>query len=94
LRMPQAPACTALHTHMCGAWLGPLAQDALLVAEAAQLTRLCDLAEPRVEVLLVLPAPPDEDVLNYWNKILEVCAWACLNTCNACRFGIVLCLMI
>jgi len=43
------------------------------MAEAAQLTRLCDLAEPRVEVVLVLPYPPDEDVFNYWNKILEVC---------------------
>jgi len=49
-----------------------LQKDALLVAEAAQLTRLCDLAEPRVEVVLVLSSPPDDDVLNYWNKILEV----------------------
>ena len=38
----------------------------------SELTRLCDLAELCVEVVLVLSSPPDEDVLNYWNKILEV----------------------
>lgn len=47
-------------------------KDAALIAEAAQLARLCDLAEPGAEVLLLLPSPPDDDVVSYWNKILEV----------------------
>ncbi|GAX77423.1 hypothetical protein CEUSTIGMA_g4868.t1 [Chlamydomonas eustigma] len=46
--------------------------DALLAAECSQLARLCDLAEPLVEVLLLLPSPPDNDVLAYWDKILQV----------------------
>ena len=40
--------------------------------EAAQLARLCDLSEPLLDLLLVLPSPPDADVLAYWNKLLEV----------------------
>jgi hypothetical protein len=47
-------------------------QLSLLAAEAAQLARLCDLAEPLVEVVLVLPSPLDPDVVSYWDKILEV----------------------
>ena len=43
------------------------------MAEAAQLTRLCDLADPRTEVILIVGSPPNKDVINYWNKILEVC---------------------
>lgn len=46
--------------------------DALLDMEASQLARLCDLAEPLVEVVLLLPGPPDHDVLSYWDKILQV----------------------
>ncbi len=46
--------------------------DAMLAAEAGQLARLCDLAEPLVELLLLLPGPPDPDVLAYWDKILQV----------------------
>ena len=45
--------------------------DALLACEASQLARLCDLAEPLVEVLLLLPHPPDSDVMAYWDKILQ-----------------------
>ena len=52
--------------------LAPGQVDARLALEAAQLARLCDLAEPLVEVLLLLPGKPDEDVLAYWDKILEV----------------------
>ena len=48
-----------------------LQSDALLACEAAQLARLCDLAEPLVEVLLLLPHPPDSDVMAYWDKILQ-----------------------
>ena len=53
----------------------PHQSDALLATEAAQLARLCDLAETLVEVLLLLPAPPDNDVLAYWDKILQVGVW-------------------
>lgn len=44
----------------------------MLLREAAQLARLCDLSEPLLDLLLVLPAPPDPDVVSYWNKLLEV----------------------
>jgi hypothetical protein len=54
----------------------PPPQLSLLAAEAAQLARLCDLAEPLVEVVLVLPSPLDTDVVAYWDKILEVGIWA------------------
>lgn len=47
-------------------------RDANVAAEAAQLARLCDLAEPLTEVLLLLPGPPDPDVMLYWDKILQV----------------------
>ena len=50
-------------------------RDACMVAESAQLARLCDLAEPLVEVLLLLPGPPNPDVLSYWDKILQVRGW-------------------
>jgi hypothetical protein len=50
----------------------PNAQDALLISEAAQLCRLTDLADPLVSVLLLLPGPPNPDVLAYWDKILQV----------------------
>ncbi|KAG2501161.1 hypothetical protein HYH03_000976 [Edaphochlamys debaryana] len=46
--------------------------DALLLREAAQLARLCDLSEPLLDLILVLPSPPDADVISYWNKLLEV----------------------
>lgn len=46
--------------------------EALLAAESAQLARLCDLSNPLVEVLLLLPRPPDPDVQSYWEKILQV----------------------
>lgn len=46
--------------------------DAQLALEAAQLARLCDLAEPLAEVILLLPSPPDPDVTAYWDKLLEV----------------------
>eukprot|EP00798_Chlamydomonas_sp_ICE-L_P032220 gene32220-16778_t len=46
--------------------------DASLALEAAQLARLCDLADPMVNVLLLLlPAPPDEKVMEYWQQILQ-----------------------
>lgn len=47
--------------------------DAMRVAESAQLARLCDLSDPLVEVLLLMPGPPNTDVLSYWDKILQVC---------------------
>ncbi|EFJ52332.1 hypothetical protein VOLCADRAFT_102998 [Volvox carteri f. nagariensis] len=46
--------------------------QAMLLREAAQLARLCDLAEPLVDLILVLPSPPDPEVMHYWNKLLEV----------------------
>lgn len=46
--------------------------DAQIALEAAQLARLCDLAEPLAEVLLLLPSPPDTEVVAYWDKLLEV----------------------
>jgi hypothetical protein len=50
----------------------PHVLHSLLLREAAQLARLCDLSEPLLDLILVLPSPPDADVINYWNKILEV----------------------
>ncbi|KAL6746704.1 hypothetical protein V8C86DRAFT_1820156 [Haematococcus lacustris] len=50
----------------------PEQKAAQVAAEAGQLARLCDLAEPLVEVLLLLPSPLDPDVAAYWDKILEV----------------------
>ncbi|KAG1656325.1 hypothetical protein FOA52_006656 [Chlamydomonas sp. UWO 241] len=50
----------------------PAVRDAVLATEAAQLARLCDLAEPLTEVLLLMPGPPDPDVMHYWDKILQV----------------------
>lgn len=47
-------------------------RDAVLATEAAQLARLCDLAEPLTEVLLLMPGPPDPDIMLYWDKILQV----------------------
>ncbi|GFR40108.1 hypothetical protein Agub_g662, partial [Astrephomene gubernaculifera] len=44
----------------------------MLLREAAQLARLCDLSEPLVDLILVLPSPPDPEVIHYWNKLLEV----------------------
>lgn len=57
------------------------------MAEAAQLTRLCDLAEPRVDVVLILGSPPDPDVVNYWNKILEVRVLVCVRMRVCVRVG-------
>ncbi|KAG2448854.1 hypothetical protein HYH02_006205 [Chlamydomonas schloesseri] len=46
--------------------------NTMLLREAAQLARLCDLSEPLLDLILVLPSPPDADVIHYWNKLLEV----------------------
>ncbi|GLC34485.1 hypothetical protein PLESTB_001256000 [Pleodorina starrii] len=46
--------------------------SAMLLREAAQLARLCDLSEPLLDLILVLPSPPDPEVIHYWNKLLEV----------------------
>ncbi|GLI64066.1 hypothetical protein VaNZ11_007230 [Volvox africanus] len=46
--------------------------QAMLLREAAQLARLCDLSEPLLDLILVLPSPPDPEVIHYWNKLLEV----------------------
>ncbi|KAG2432871.1 hypothetical protein HXX76_008603 [Chlamydomonas incerta] len=46
--------------------------NTMLMREAAQLARLCDLSEPLLDLILVLPSPPDADVIHYWNKLLEV----------------------
>ncbi|KXZ47062.1 hypothetical protein GPECTOR_38g299 [Gonium pectorale] len=46
--------------------------SAMLLREAAQLARLCDLSEPLLDLILVLPSPPDAEVIHYWNKLLEV----------------------
>lgn len=43
----------------------PHVLSTLLLAEAAQLARLCDLSEPLLDLVLVLPTPPDADVMHY-----------------------------
>lgn len=50
----------------------PLLIQAMMLREAAQLSRLCDLSEPLLDLILVLPSPPDPEVIHYWNKLLEV----------------------
>eukprot|EP00798_Chlamydomonas_sp_ICE-L_P031418 gene31418-6586_t len=71
-------ACGAVQASASADGEGPPLQlyqhfvDTMMALEAAQLVRLCDLAEPLVEVLLILPSPPEEDVIAYWDKILEV----------------------
>lgn len=42
------------------------------VVEAGQLARLVDLAEPLVQLVIILPGPPDPQVISYWDKLLEV----------------------
>ncbi|DBA72938.1 TPA: hypothetical protein ACH3X2_009891 [Trebouxia sp. C0005] len=42
--------------------------------ENSQMARLCDLADPLVEVVYVAPFNLPEEVETYWKKLLEVCA--------------------
>ncbi len=57
----------------------------MLVAEAAQLARLTDLAEPLCELILLLPDPPNPDVIAYWDKILEVSAYMLVTMSGSVR---------
>lgn len=38
--------------------------------ESAQLPRICDVADPKVDVLFVSPVPLSEEVERYWNLVL------------------------
>lgn len=38
--------------------------------ECAQLPRICDVADPKVDVLFVSPVPLPEEVERYWNLVL------------------------
>lgn len=38
--------------------------------ECAQLPRICDVADPKVDVLFVSPVPLSEEVERYWNLVL------------------------
>ncbi|DBA85977.1 TPA: hypothetical protein ACH3X1_005515 [Trebouxia sp. C0004] len=42
--------------------------------ENSQMARLCDLADPLVEVVYVAPFNLPQEVETYWRKLLEVCA--------------------
>jgi hypothetical protein len=42
--------------------------------ESAQLPRICDVADPKIDVLFVSPMPLSEEVERYWNCVLsQVC---------------------
>lgn len=43
-----------------------------VVRENGQMSRLCDIADPDVEVVYVSPFPLSEDLLHYYNKMLTV----------------------
>jgi hypothetical protein len=41
------------------------------ILESAQISRLCDTADPQSDVVFVAPAPMDPAVEQYWTKLLE-----------------------
>ena len=44
----------------------------LSLLESAQLGRLCDVADPLVDVVFVAPAPVDAAVEDFWMKVRTV----------------------
>lgn len=53
------------------------AGNQLALLELAQLGRLCDVADPLVDVIFVVPAPLPQSVEAYWTKMLEVLLLLC-----------------
>ena len=49
-----------------------MSMDHFRVRQNAQLSRLCDLVDPNVEVVIVSPFPLPEDILGYYSKLLQV----------------------
>ncbi len=41
-------------------------------SQALQLSRLCDLCDPNVEVLYISPIPVEEDILDYYVQLLSM----------------------
>lgn len=50
----------------------PIPPQTLALDGALQLPRILDTANPLTDVAFITPQPIDQDVLSYWQKLLEV----------------------
>ena len=71
-RPARAAACSAGMLRRAGACCNMLAQHVAFCGPPLQLSRICDIADPLVDVVYVSPFPVSDDLRQYYMKVLQI----------------------